>query len=77
MLLRVANEVLPQWEGKGQYMAKDKTDVVFEKLIPACFEPSAAAGWNTNLHFHFTGAGDYTVAVTNGKIDIKEGSIGG
>ena len=75
-LLNIANEVRPEWETKGKFTAKDKTDIVFEKLIPACFAPAAAAGWNANLHFHITGAGSYTVAVKNGKVDIQEGSVG-
>lgn len=75
-LLNIAKQVHPEWERKGEFTAKDKTDIAFKKLIPACFAPAAAAGWNANLHFHINGAGSYTVAVKNGKVDIQDGAQG-
>lgn len=47
----------------------------FEKL-PSKVNPDAVAGMNSVFHFDVGDAGQYTLSLTDGKLDVKQGLEG-
>src|SRR5690606_31106197 len=65
-----------EYSKRPEITPKDKLDVLFLTLAPKCFLPAQAAGWDAILHFSIQGAGDYTVAVSDGQVSTKAGLHG-
>lgn len=71
----VTGAISPE-EARKLLEPKEKTDIIFKEVFPKTYQPSNAPGWNSTLYFNIAGAGDYTVKVENGQVQVSDGKVG-
>jgi hypothetical protein len=75
-VLDVSAQVLSDFASKPEVTPKDKADAIFGRLLPECFNATAAGDWDATFHFKIADVGDYTVKVANGQALTTEGLVG-
>lgn len=63
-------------ESADDVSPEDKSDLMFLKMLPLCFNPGMAGDWDTVMHWKIEGAADYTISVANGSCEIAKGLHG-
>lgn len=75
-VIKISNEVRGEAEASGGLSAGQKADIIFDRLLPEVFTPSAAPGWTGNIHFKIDNTDSHTVTVADGRAKVQEGLHG-